>query len=164
MSKGYLYDNGDELITREEAIPDTSEASIGDVLTLDEDKEPVWSAPSGGEDNVIYIGISSDESGATISFYSDYALQNVLSFGDLKGEANVGKRYKIESSFDLCTVFSFYDGEIMGQPAQRISGKIITPGGSGLEIIPVNLGPSINDNTTSFLIPTSRLETIAYDT
>lgn len=45
MSKGYLYDNGDELITREEALPDSSEASVGDVLSLDSDKEPVWSTP-----------------------------------------------------------------------------------------------------------------------
>lgn len=78
MSKGYLYDNGDELISREDALPDTSEAlsgdilglnsdkepewitpesglpdtseaSAGDVLSLDEDKEPVWTPPSGGE-------------------------------------------------------------------------------------------------------------------
>lgn len=50
MSKGYLYDNGYELISREEidGLPDTSEASQGDVLSLDEDKSPVWSAPSGG--------------------------------------------------------------------------------------------------------------------
>lgn len=51
MSKGFLYDEGDELITRKEdvgGLPDTSEASAGDVLSLDSDKEPVWSAPSGG--------------------------------------------------------------------------------------------------------------------
>lgn len=30
------------------AVPDASEASVGDVLSLDEDKKPTWSAPSGG--------------------------------------------------------------------------------------------------------------------
>lgn len=51
MSQGYLYDEGNDLITRKESsggLPDPSEASAGDVLSLDEDKEPVWSAPSGG--------------------------------------------------------------------------------------------------------------------
>ena len=48
MAKGYLYDNGDELISREDVLPATTGASSGDVLSLDSSKKPVWSAPSGG--------------------------------------------------------------------------------------------------------------------
>ena len=57
MVKGYLYDNGDELISREEidGLPDASEASQGDVLSLDSDKKPVWSAPSGGGGGAVIL-------------------------------------------------------------------------------------------------------------
>ena len=48
MVKGYLYDNGYELISREEALPDTSEASEGDILSLNSEKEPEWSTPESG--------------------------------------------------------------------------------------------------------------------
>ena len=48
MAQGYLYDNGDELISREDVLPATTDASSGDVLSLNPDKKPVWSAPSGG--------------------------------------------------------------------------------------------------------------------
>lgn len=34
-------------------LPDTTEASAGDVLSLDEDKKPTWAAPSGGGEAVI---------------------------------------------------------------------------------------------------------------
>lgn len=33
---------------KDAGVPDSSEASAGDVLSLDEDKKPTWSAPSGG--------------------------------------------------------------------------------------------------------------------
>lgn len=47
MAKGYLYDNGDELITREDVneVPDSSTAHAGDVLELDSNKKPKWSTP-----------------------------------------------------------------------------------------------------------------------
>ena len=47
MAKGYLYDNGDELITREDVneVPDSSSAHAGDVLGLDTNKKPKWSTP-----------------------------------------------------------------------------------------------------------------------
>lgn len=50
MAKGYLYDNGDELITREDVneVPDSSSAHAGDVLELDSDKKPKWSTPESG--------------------------------------------------------------------------------------------------------------------
>lgn len=94
MAKGYLYDNGDELISREDALPSTAEsspgdilslnddkeaewvtpeselpstgsASAGDVLSLDSDKKPVWSAPSGGGGH-----------GANFVFYNVYTLNS----------------------------------------------------------------------------------------
>lgn len=47
MAKGYLYDNGDELISREDVneVPDSSSAHAGDVLSLDSNKKPKWSTP-----------------------------------------------------------------------------------------------------------------------
>lgn len=50
MAKGYLYDNGDELITREDVneVPDSSSAHAGDVLSLDSNKKPKWSTPESG--------------------------------------------------------------------------------------------------------------------
>ena len=47
MAKGYLYDNGDELITREDVneVPDSSSAHAGDVLELDSNKKPKWTTP-----------------------------------------------------------------------------------------------------------------------
>lgn len=47
MAKGYLYDNGDELITREDVneVPDSSTAHAGDILELDSNKKPKWSTP-----------------------------------------------------------------------------------------------------------------------
>ena len=47
MAKGYLYDNGDELITREDVneVPDSSTAHAGDVLELDSNKKPKWTTP-----------------------------------------------------------------------------------------------------------------------
>lgn len=69
MSKGYLYDNGDELITREEALPDASEASQGDVLSLDSEKKPVWTTPSGGGGSGILIDATGEFS--SVSFNED---------------------------------------------------------------------------------------------
>lgn len=37
----------------EKGVPDSSEASAGDVLSLDEDKKPTWAAPSGGGETYI---------------------------------------------------------------------------------------------------------------
>lgn len=99
MAKGYLYDNGDELITREDVnevpdsstahagdvleldsnkkpkwtapeseLPSTGSASVGDVLTLDSDKEPVWSAPSGGGGILI---VNYDENDPTSFTFDD---------------------------------------------------------------------------------------------
>lgn len=50
MAKGYLYDNGDELITREDVneVPSGSSASAGDVLSLDSNKKPKWTTPESG--------------------------------------------------------------------------------------------------------------------
>lgn len=50
MAKGYLYDNGDELITREDVneVPDSSSAHAGDVLGLDTNKKPKWTTPESG--------------------------------------------------------------------------------------------------------------------
>ena len=50
MAKGFLYDNGDELITREDVseVPSGSSANIGDVLSLDSNKKPKWSTPESG--------------------------------------------------------------------------------------------------------------------
>ena len=50
MAKGYLYDNGDELITREDVneVPDSSTAHAGDVLELDSNKKPKWTTPASG--------------------------------------------------------------------------------------------------------------------
>ena len=50
MAKGYLYDNGDELITREDVneVPDSSTAHAGDVLELDSNKKPKWTTPESG--------------------------------------------------------------------------------------------------------------------
>lgn len=47
MAKGFLYDNGDELITREDVseVPSGSSANIGDVLSLDSNKKPKWTTP-----------------------------------------------------------------------------------------------------------------------
>ena len=47
MAKGFLYDNGNELITREDVseVPSGSAASAGDVLTLDTNKKPKWTTP-----------------------------------------------------------------------------------------------------------------------
>lgn len=47
MAKGYLYDNGDELISREDVneVPDSSTAHAGDILELDSNKKPKWSTP-----------------------------------------------------------------------------------------------------------------------
>lgn len=47
MAKGYLYDNGDELISREDVneVPDSSTANAGDVLELDSNKKPKWTTP-----------------------------------------------------------------------------------------------------------------------
>ena len=53
MAQGYLYDNGDELISREDVLPATTSASSGDVLSLNSDKKPVWSAQSGGGGGVV---------------------------------------------------------------------------------------------------------------
>ena len=36
-------------------LPDASEASAGDVLTLDEDKAPAWSTPSGGGGGLLIL-------------------------------------------------------------------------------------------------------------
>lgn len=49
MDKGYLYDTGDELITREDVneVPDGSTAHEGDVLELDSNKKPKWTTPEG---------------------------------------------------------------------------------------------------------------------
>lgn len=92
MSKGFLYDEGDELITRKEdagGLPDTSEASAGDVLSLDEDKEPVWSAPSGGGGVKIYQGgLISSLDGDSLSI-GDPETQQTLSFVDLKDKSDV---------------------------------------------------------------------------
>ena len=61
MAKGYLYDNGDELITREDVneVPDSSTASAGDILELDSNKKPKWTTPSGGGggNNIIYVTV-----------------------------------------------------------------------------------------------------------
>lgn len=50
MSKGFLYDTGDELITREDVneVPDGSTSSAGDVLSLDSNKKPKWTTPESG--------------------------------------------------------------------------------------------------------------------
>lgn len=50
MAKGYLYDNGDELISREDVneVPDSSSAHAGDVLSLDSNKKPKWTTPESG--------------------------------------------------------------------------------------------------------------------
>lgn len=51
-----------------DSLPDTSEASAGDVLSLDEDKDPVWSAPSsGGGAKVIEI----DTEGTPVTIHDD---------------------------------------------------------------------------------------------
>ena len=50
MAKGYLYDNGDELISREDVneVPEGSSAHAGDVLALDSNKKPKWTTPESG--------------------------------------------------------------------------------------------------------------------
>ena len=70
MAKGYLYDNGDELISREDVneVPDSSSAHAGDVLSLDSNKKPKWSTPeselpdatSASEGDVLSLNASKD--------------------------------------------------------------------------------------------------------
>ena len=75
MAKGYLYDNGDELITREDVneVPDSSTAHAGDVLELDSNKKPKWSTPSGGGgfDYIFFDFYNIDQTDRVYFFHSD---------------------------------------------------------------------------------------------
>lgn len=66
--KDYQFDidSGDwvEQSTNGGGLPDTSEASAGDVLTLDENKDPAWTTPaSGGDSPICLLSLKSDDSG-----------------------------------------------------------------------------------------------------
>lgn len=46
---------------KDAGVPDSSEASAGDVLSLDEDKKPTWAAPGGGmPDDLMIVEITWD--------------------------------------------------------------------------------------------------------
>ena len=54
-------------------LPDTSEASVGDILILDEDKAPAWTTPSGGRmlilDETNLTLVTLNDIGATVVYY-----------------------------------------------------------------------------------------------
>ena len=98
MAKGYLYDNGDELITREDVneVPDSSSAHAGDVLSLDSNKKPKWSTPeselpdatSASEGDVLSLNASKDpvwstpSGGGVPTLYAFLSAPNKISFFD----------------------------------------------------------------------------------
>lgn len=45
------------------SLPSTETASAGDVLSLDDNKEPQWAAPSGSGGGVLVVNMVSDETG-----------------------------------------------------------------------------------------------------
>ncbi|MBR5513678.1 MAG: hypothetical protein IKV85_06800 [Ruminococcus sp.] len=65
-----------------EVLPDTTEASAGDVLTLNEDGEAVWTNPSGGGGQFIFTEVipvyggqatfSANTIGGSVDAYSNY--------------------------------------------------------------------------------------------
>ena len=156
MAKGFLYDNGDELITREDVneVPDSSSAHAGDVLELDTNKKPKWSTPEGelpstdsaSEGDLLSLNSSKEPvwsaprpsgiipkvrvrrhaSGSNIQ-YSFYDLDGaILSFGDC-----------LE---DLCDS----DGNVLAYAsANAISEEAPTVG----EVVQFNIKENSSDNT-----------------
>lgn len=112
MNKGYLYDEGDELITRKEdaGLPDTSEASSGDVLSLDSEKKPVWSAPSGGGGGG-KISILFDQPTITVG-------NNTLYPTDKTWQEAVDNCYAVDLEQSICspTLYSEEDETVEGYP------------------------------------------------
>lgn len=60
MSKGFLYDTGDELITRENAVPEVSSVDDGNVLTV-VDGEWVSKRPDVAVSALLVIDVSAQE-------------------------------------------------------------------------------------------------------
>lgn len=144
MAKGFLYDNGDELITRKEdvgGLPDTSEASAGDILSLDEDKEPVWSAPSGGGGGVDFLYHQLGENNTLIFF--EESPDNRLTFSQLVQKDGFLVKYAISSGFSV----DDSDGEGNG----FITGTFIeySVDGSSLEVYNIYV-ENVTSNQTAF--------------
>lgn len=135
MAKGYLYDNGDELITREDVneLPDSSSAYEGYILSLDEDKEPVWSPPSGGGggSDVYYIYKTGEPTQVTIDGENlDKYECRIVKAINPDGEANVifnqvknlfeqGNPIYFKDSDSYSTIITFItDSGITGYPAE----------------------------------------------
>lgn len=88
MSKGYLYDNGNELITREDALPESSAEDSGKVLTVGSDGTPDWSDVPPVDVKMI-LTISGSGTNWKYSFYNldgqSIKGKNVLELANNKG-------------------------------------------------------------------------------
>ena len=92
MSKGFLYDNGDELITRE---AEASVSDAGKTLQVDENGNPGW-ADASKEIKFIYV-IPSYSGGIRLTFYSKYSAGS----GD---KITVAELYELQNKYNLVYV------------------------------------------------------------
>lgn len=85
MAKGYLYDNGDELITREEALPSVSASDNGKVLTVSNGE---WGAVFPAKDIKNSVLLKVDDSSDKLRF-TPYAYDGTaITVGDLLNYAD----------------------------------------------------------------------------
>lgn len=138
MSKGFLYDEGDELITRKEdvgGLPDTSEASTGDVLSLDSDKSPVWSAPSGGGETYLTAKVT-NEGKASFYYPDDYGFETPIPFSELPKSFIVGGKGLI------CSVITV-DNETSEE--EYINGAVVETSTTGIAVYLIDVeNPTAN--------------------
>ena len=103
MSKGFLYDNGDELITRE---AESDVADAGKVLTVGEDGEAEWASP-GKKVKKIYCPITISSKTLNIFFKESFDTNQTMKLSEV---------YELQSEYEL--LFIGRDGNI---PVKYIS-------------------------------------------
>lgn len=103
----------DGVIVASGGLPDASEASVGDVLTLDEDKAPAWSAPSGGGGGLLILD------GSNTTPISDYLAEHQLPADNLYVYFDDLNQW--EALYDEYTQIYVYDGD----PADLVTHNIM---------------------------------------